>query len=195
MKRILQEAIMVEKLIKNDSILPGFDESTVDGLTIRLQKIDSKMLVLYLKGHIDTYNSPGFKSKVNMAIGAGFNNLIFHFGDVTFVSSTGIGAFTAFLKAVKPRGGDLAMLKIQPRIYEVFQLLGFSSFFNIMDNLDDAVKSLTKFESDQSGVVFPKVFRCPICSKNLKASKSGRFRCGECKTILAVDKSANVYLG
>ena len=37
------------------------------------------------------------------------------------------------------RGGDLVLLEIQPKVYEVFQLLGFSQFFNIKDNLNDAV--------------------------------------------------------
>ena len=33
----------------------------------------------------------------------------------------------------------LVLLEIQPKVYEVFQLLGFSQFFNIKDNLDEAL--------------------------------------------------------
>ena len=73
------------------------------------------------------------------AIEASFIKLIFHCSGLNYVSSTGIGSFTAFLKAVKPRGGDLVLLEIQPKVYEVFQLLGFSQFFNIKENLDEAV--------------------------------------------------------
>ncbi|MBE6350425.1 MAG: anti-sigma F factor antagonist, partial [Spirochaetaceae bacterium] len=43
--------------------------------------------------------------------------------------------------------------------------------------------------------VFPKIFACPVCSKKLKAVKSGRFRCSECKTILAIDEQGQVFLG
>ena len=43
--------------------------------------------------------------------------------------------------------------------------------------------------------VFPKIFKCPICGKKLKATKPGRFRCSECKTILAIDNSGQVFLG
>ncbi|MDX9958981.1 MAG: anti-sigma F factor antagonist, partial [Spirochaetia bacterium] len=42
---------------------------------------------------------------------------------------------------------------------------------------------------------FPKIFSCPICNKKLKAAKPGRFRCSECKTILAIDNSGQVFLG
>jgi anti-anti-sigma factor len=85
-------------------------------------------LILYLTGYIETYNSNFFQNRVNRAIESGFIRLIFHCSGLNYVSSTGIGSFTAFLKAVKPRGGDLVLLEIQPKVYEVFQLLGFSSF-------------------------------------------------------------------
>jgi anti-anti-sigma factor len=183
--------------MNNNDIVPGFDEEKDESLKIRLQKIDSVegCLILYLTGYIDTYNSNFFQKRVSRAIEAGYIRLIFHAGGLNYVSSTGIGSFTAFLKAVKPRGGDLVLLEIQPKVYEVFQLLGFSQFFNIKDNLDDAVEFFsqggTKVESD----IFPKIFKCPICSKKLKATKAGRFRCSECKTILAIDNSGQVFLG
>jgi hypothetical protein len=99
------------------------------------------------------------------------------------------------LKAVKPRGGDLVLLEIQPKVYEVFQLLGFSQFFNIKDNLEEAVDYFVKGGQTGSTNVFPKIFKCPICSKKLKATRAGRFRCSECKTILAIDNSGQVFLG
>lgn len=182
----------------NNSIVNGFDEEKDDSLKIRLQKPEKaeNCLVLYLTGYIDTYNSNLFQKRVNKAIEAGFNRLIFHCGALNYVSSTGIGSFTAFLKAVKPRGGDLVLLEIQPKVYEVFQLLGFSQFFNIKDTLDDAVEFFTSDSTEPATkTVFPKIFRCPICSKKLKATKAGRFRCSECKTILAIDEAGQVFLG
>jgi anti-anti-sigma regulatory factor len=55
------------------------------------------------------------------------------------VSITGIGAFTFFLKAVKPRGGDIVFVAMKPKVYEVFELLGFSRFFNFKDTLQEAL--------------------------------------------------------
>ena len=98
-------------------------------------------------------------------------------------------------KAVKPRGGDLVLLEIQPKVYEVFQLLGFSQFFNIKENLDEAVSFFAARGEEGKGAIFPRIFKCPICSKKLRASKAGRFRCSECKTILAIDNAGQVFLG
>ncbi|NBB89694.1 MAG: anti-sigma factor antagonist [Spirochaetes bacterium] len=183
--------------MSNNEIVPGFDEEKDESLKIKLQKIDSVegCVVLYLTGYIDTYNSNFFQKRVNRAVEAGYSKLIFHCSGLNYVSSTGIGSFTAFLKAVKPRGGDLVLLEIQPKVYEVFQLLGFSQFFNIKDNLDEAVEFFKKGGVATESEVFPKIFKCPICSKRLKATKAGRFRCSECKTILAIDNSGQVFLG
>jgi anti-anti-sigma factor len=181
----------------NNDIVSGFDDEKDDSLKIKLQKIDEVegCLVLYLSGYIDTYNSNYFQKRVSRAIESGFIRLIFQCGGLNYVSSTGIGSFTAFLKAVKPRGGDLVLLEIQPKVYEVFQLLGFSQFFNIKDNLDDSVNFFRSGASEDRSALFPKVFACPICSKKLKAIKPGRFRCSECKSILAIDNSGQVFLG
>jgi anti-anti-sigma factor len=181
----------------NNDIVPGFDDEKDESLKIKLQKVPEvdRCLVLYLTGYIDTYNSNYFQKRVAKAIEAGFIRLIFHCGGLNYVSSTGIGSFTAFLKGVKPRGGDLVLLEIQPKVYEVFQLLGFSQFFNIKVDLSDSVNFFRNGSPGEMASLFPKVFSCPICSKKLKALKSGRFRCSECKTILAIDDSGQVFLG
>ena len=114
-----------------------------------------------------------------------------------YVSSTGIGSFTVFLKAVKAKGGDIVLLNLQPKVYEVFQLLGFANFFTIHDALNTAIeffKNQGSIDTPQLNV-FPKIFSCPICAKKLKAPHAGRFRCAECKTILAVDNNAQISLG
>ena len=58
-----------------------------------------------------------------------------------------------------------------------------------------AVETVEVKEVEVEEKVFPKIFACPVCSKRLKASKAGRFRCSECKTILAIDNQAQVFLG
>jgi anti-anti-sigma factor len=181
----------------NNDIVNGFDDERDDSLKIKLEQVDAVegCLVLYLNGYIDTYNSNYFQKRVQKTIEAGFIRLIFQCNGLNYVSSTGIGSFTAFLKSVKPRGGDLVLLEIQPKVYEVFQLLGFSQFFNIKDHLEDSIGFFKSDKAAEAASLFPKVFSCPICSKKLKSLKPGRFRCSECKTILAIDNGGQVFLG
>ena len=171
----------------NNSIVPGFDEEKDDSLKITLDKVSElqNCIRIYLNGYIDTYNSNYFQKKIAKVIDAGFINIIFNCTSLTYVSSTGIGSFTSFLKMLKPKGGDIVLLDIQPKVYEVFQLLGFAQFFNIKESFEDAIVA----------TVFPKVFACPVCNKNLRATRAGRFRCSECKSIIAIDEEGIVSLG
>jgi anti-anti-sigma factor len=181
----------------NNEIIRGFDDEKEESLKIQLQQVPEVegCLLLTLNGYIDTYNSTYFQKHIQLAINAGFIRLIFHCGGLSYVSSTGIGSFTSFLKIVKPRGGDLILLEIQPKVYEVFHLLGFSQFFNIRDTLGESVNFFRSGTTAEKDTVFPKIFPCPVCSRKLKAVKPGRFRCSECKTVLVVENNGNVTLG
>ena len=79
-------------------------------------------------------------------------------------------------------------------MYEVFQLLGFSQFFNIRNNQEEAVAFFST-ESVSTPSVFTTVVSCPVCNKKLRAIKAGRFRCSGCKSIIAIDENATVSLG
>ena len=184
--------------MSNNNIIAGFDDEKDESLTIKLQKIDSlnTCIVIFLNGYIDTYNSSFFQKRIAKIIESGYVQLVFNCASLNYVSSTGIGSFTAFLKTVKPKGGDIVLLDIQPKVYEVFQLLGFAQFFNVKDSIEDAEAFFKAGASDEvKPDMFPQVFACPICSKKLKATKPGRFRCSECKTILAIDANARVFVG
>lgn len=180
----------------NNDLVPGFNDEKDDSLKITLEKAGdvSNGLLIYLNGYIDTYNSSFFQKRIAKVVESGFVNLIFNCKALNYVSSTGIGSFTAFLKMVKPKSGDVVLLEIQPKVYEVFQLLGFSQFFNIKDSTQEALAFFSQ-TSPVADAVFPKIFSCPVCSKRLKATRSGRFRCSECKSILAIDSQGQIFLG
>ena len=84
----------------NNNIIPGFDEEKDDSLKISLDKVSDlpNCIRIYLNGYIDTYNSNFFQKKIAKVIEAGFINIIFNCTALTYVSSTGIGSFTSFLK-------------------------------------------------------------------------------------------------
>ena len=181
----------------NNDIIPQFDNETNESLAITLQNVPGVegCLVVVLSGYIDTYNSAFFQKQVQRAIEAGFTRLIFNCGGLNHVSSTGIGSFTVFLKTVKPLDGDVVLFNIQPKVYEVFQLLGFSQFFTIKDTLHSAISFFGSDPLEQKSAVFPKLFSCPTCPKKLKTVKPGRFRCPGCKTIITIDNAGTVSLG
>jgi anti-anti-sigma factor len=158
---------------------------------------DSATIQLILNGYLDTYNSPEFQSHINSIINSGIHNIVFNCNGLNYISSTGIGAFTAFLKLLKQQQGDMALFGLQSKVMDVFQLLGFTKFFKIATNLEGALE-LIKGEAaelqDAPGEkpLFPIVFQCPSCDKKLKTPKAGKFRCSSCKGIIEVNEGGEV---
>ncbi|MBQ5491189.1 MAG: STAS domain-containing protein [Treponema sp.] len=183
--------------MSSNDLVPGFSDEKDDSLKMSLEKLGDVEhgILVYLNGYIDTYNSIYFQKQVSLIVTADYSNIVFNCANLNYVSSTGIGSFTSFLKLVKPKGGDIVLMSIQPKVHEVFQLLGFSQFFNIKDTLEESIDFFKKGGAPVEASVFPKVFSCPVCSKRLKATKSGRFRCSECKSILAINQQGQVFLG
>ncbi len=180
----------------NNDLVPDFDSKKDDNLSISLQSCPESDggIVICLTGYIDTYNSPFFQEQINKVVDEGFYNLIFDCTKLNYVSSTGIGAFSSFLKTVKAQGGEIIIFGLQGTTSEVFQLLGFSQLFKIKATLEESV-ALLRQGTHTSVSVFPKEFSCPVCSKRLRASCAGRFRCSECKSILTVDAQGQITVG
>lgn len=176
----------------NNEIIPGFDDVKVENIALTLRKTDHKdLIIVSISGYIDSYNTPAFQRAMNL-VTQEYNNIIFNMANCSLVASTGIGSFTLIYKVVMQKGGGVYFAHMPPRIYEVFQLLGFTSFFPFEETVQDAIKA---FEKKKMPVeVFPFVFKCPICGKKLRAVKAGRFRCKKCTTIISIDSFGNIRM-
>ncbi len=168
---------------------------------------DSGKVQLVLNGYLDTYNSPEFQSHINSMIDSNIKYLVFNCNGLTYISSTGIGAFTSFLKRLKQKKGDMVLFGLQQKVLEVFELLGFTKFFKIAQDLNEALEMLgqdkvvqgsnTKPSNEVEEVeevedIFPLIFKCPHCGKKLKTSKPGKFKCSGCEGIFTVSEEGKV---
>lgn len=175
-----------------EDLIEGFSDEQDDSLKIDLKKV-GKVLVVKLTGYIDTYNSNFFTKQMDKVLEKGFYKIAFDCSEVSYISSTGIGSFTAVLRVVKTHEGELAFYGMLPKVYEIFSLLGFSQFFRILDTLEDAIR----FLNDDNKQDFEEASKkqCPNCKKLLMIKKPGRFRCPGCKSILTINSSKQIFLG
>lgn len=165
---------------------------------------------LILNGYLDTYNSPEFQSHMVSMINSGVKYILFNCNGLNYISSTGIGAFTSFSKLLKQKKGDMVLFGLQKKVFDVFRLLGFTRFFIIVDKFEDALRELKNLmiekgqahqkkhpgvrgEEKKGKSIFPLIFQCPHCGKKLKTSKSGKFRCANCRGIMEVKNDGNVF--
>jgi anti-anti-sigma factor len=180
-------------------------------ITPTVIKKSREYVALQLVGYLDTYNSKPFQDYVNDIINKGYHHIIMDCSGLTYVSSTGIGSFTAFNRALLPKKGNLVLVNLIPKVFEVFKLLGFLNFFKIFPTVEAAIEDLEKNaessdktqgggqatqtkENTGQSANFPLSTSCPNCSKMLKFSKPGKFKCIFCKSILSVKQEGKVDL-
>ncbi len=175
----------------NDVITEFGKEKDQTGALALNAYIDDDVIVINMVGDLNTYNSDFFQKRVSTLEKLGLKNYVFNFSSLNYVSSTGIGAFTQIFNSLKSRipPAEMVLCAIRPKVYEVFQLLGFSTFFNKFDSVDSA---LQHFKVDKKPV-FPAILSCSSCGHKLKALKSGKFRCPRCKSIVVIDSEGKIF--
>ena len=82
------------------------------------------------------------------------------------------------------------MVSVHPKVAEIFEMMALEKFFCCTDSLDEALAPL---KNGTAALGFRMTVQCPICDKRLRASKTGRFRCPACKTVLSVEESGSVF--
>jgi anti-anti-sigma factor len=177
----------------NNEIVPGFDDGRDAEISILLERTEAeaRCLQVHLAGRIDTYNSSYFQKSADLLLSTGFYFLVFCCGGLSYVSSAGIGVFAEIHKAVKSLDGEMFMVDLQPQVYEVFSILGYTNFFSFRETADDAIENIRHSAGQRVSTAarFPISFPCPSCKARLKAAKPGKFLCSTCRTRLVVDET------
>jgi anti-sigma B factor antagonist len=102
------------------------------------------LTILALHGYLDAHTAPEFEKQVQQELEAGNVRLIADCGDLTYISSAGLGVFMSFIEEIRAAGGDLKICNLIPKVAQVFEILGFESIFDIVPTVNDAAVS---FES------------------------------------------------
>ena len=70
--------------------------------------------------------------------------LVLDFRNVRFLSSAVLGLLIRVSKKVYERDGQLGLCNINPKIYEIFKITRLTKIFDIYQDIESAVESLSK---------------------------------------------------
>ena len=122
---------------------PYFDKvnSTDEGFKLFGDTLNdnNSQLVIAVEGVLETDNSDTFVNIIMNTLSNtdGLKKVIFDLKQLTYVSSTGLGSFTAILSKTKQLNIEIYFVNVNEKIQSVIDVLGFSRFFNIIDNITD----------------------------------------------------------
>lgn len=119
----------------------SFRERTTDGQPVH---------VLDLTGELDAHTAGEFEAALQACAEEGRTRLVVQGSNLQYISSAGLGVFMAFIEPIREAGGDIKIAALQPRVFNVFDLLGFPLLFEIVDTEDQAVERFVASGTDAS---------------------------------------------
>ena len=97
--------------------------------------------VLDFTGNLDTNTSPAAESEVSRLLDEGSNKILFTFGELNFISSSGLRILLATAKKLKMSDGKMVVCNLNDVVQEVFDISGFASILNLAANEEEALAS------------------------------------------------------
>ncbi len=95
--------------------------------------------VIRVTGRIDSNTSPEFDAKLKEYINSNRVHIVLEMDQTEYISSAGVRALISAQKAVKPKGGQVALSNPSAKVRDVLKLAALESLFSIYDKTEDAV--------------------------------------------------------
>lgn len=105
---------------------------------------NSGVSVLYVKGYLDAHTAPELEDAFQQLIDEKQYDIVVNFRDLSYISSAGLGVFMGFIEDIRKNGGDIKLTNMKPKIFRVFDLLGFPTLYDILDDEEKAIEKFNK---------------------------------------------------
>jgi len=106
---------------------------------VDMRHIDS-VTVLDLKGYLDAHTAPDLERAFQHSITNNRFCLVVNFRELSYISSAGLGVLMQFIEDVREHKGDIKLTSMSPRVYNVFDLLGFPMLYEIYKEEREAIE-------------------------------------------------------
>jgi len=103
---------------------------------------NGQVQILDLKGELDAHTASDLEAAIQKCQSSNQVHILINGGGLLYISSAGLGVFMAYIEEIRELGGDIKIAALQPKVYNVFDLLGFPMLFDI---LETEVMALGKF--------------------------------------------------
>jgi serine/threonine-protein kinase RsbW len=126
-----------------DSVDFSFDDQAGNLLTMTKRiPLTSTARVFELAGRLDAVSTQHAIEGITQAIAAGARQILLDMAQVTFLSSSGMRALLLVRKDLLAQpGGELRLCALQPQVFEVFTLTGFTRVFEIHQTREEALRA------------------------------------------------------
>ncbi len=95
--------------------------------------------LLSLNGFLDAHTAPAFENALKTLMNEKRYAIVVDMSELEYISSAGMGIFMGFIEEVRENQGDIKFCCVNPRVYKVFDLLGFPNIFEFYATREEAI--------------------------------------------------------
>ena len=111
---------------------------------------EGDLSVLSVNGYLDAHTAPQFEKAIQEEYDGGRFRIIVNCAGLTYISSAGLGVFMSFIEDVRAANGDIKICSVTDTVYQVFEILGFPSLFDILADQPAAVQRFSEAPTRES---------------------------------------------
>jgi anti-sigma B factor antagonist len=105
------------------------------------EPVDDNTHVVAVRGEIDIFTAPEFKSLISGAIDAGRDTIIVDLAGASFIDSSSLGVLISAHRRLRLHEGRLIIACDVPEVRKTFTITGLDSVLEIVDTRADALAS------------------------------------------------------
>jgi anti-sigma B factor antagonist len=95
--------------------------------------------VIYPHGHLDAHNVARFEKEIVRLIRDNQFNIIINGRELNYITSAGMGIIMGYIDEVREKGGDIKLCALNARVYDTFDLVGFTGIYDFVADEETAV--------------------------------------------------------
>jgi anti-sigma B factor antagonist len=107
-----------------------FDVETIDG--------GSSVVVIAVHGQADLHTAPELRNAIGAALDGGANSLVIDLSEATFIDSMTLGVLLGAVKRLRPTGGKVTIVCVDPHIRRIFEITLLDRVFSLHASRDEA---------------------------------------------------------
>ncbi|MBU1298865.1 MAG: STAS domain-containing protein [Bacteroidetes bacterium] len=99
--------------------------------------------IVDLKGYLDAHTAPELENALQKLVNNKQYNIVVNCKNLSYISSAGLGVFMAYIEEVRKNKGDIKLTNMSPKIFNVFDILGFPLLYEIYNTELEALQKFT----------------------------------------------------
>lgn len=105
------------------------------------QSIETVDDITFLKpeGFIDAHTAPELEKVLNDLLTERHYKVVLDCQNMEYISSAGLGVLMGAISSFRQNRGDMKLAHLPPKVFKVFDLLGFTKLFEIFDSRTEAI--------------------------------------------------------